>query len=107
MAGLSKQIRLEKYTSTQNGSGDWVETVTKYNCFADVTRLGGSRSSLNGSERLNQGYQFKVRFRPDFKPSGKWRVVYDGLRYTVSSIAKEDEERFYWIFTTEGNGVQR
>ena len=107
MAGVSKQIRLEKYVSTQDGSGNWVETVTKYNCFAEVVREGGVRSSLNGQNKLNATIKFKIRFRPDFKPSGNWRVIYDGLRYTVHSIEKEKEERFYWIFKCDGSGVQR
>lgn len=106
MAGVSKQVRLEKYESTQNGSGNWVETVTRYNCFAEVEKQGGGRSSLNGRDKLTSTIRFKIRFRPDFKPSGNWRVIYDGLRYTVQSIEKEKEQRFYWIFKCEGSGVQ-
>lgn len=106
MAGLSKQIRLEKWISTQDGSGNWTEAVTKYNCFAEVTSSGGVRSSLNGQTQLTKSKKFKIRFRPDFKPSGNWRIIYDGLRYTVQNIEKENEKRFYWIFTTDGAGVQ-
>lgn len=107
MAGISKQVRLEKWISTRDGDGNSVETVTKYNCFAEVTKSSGGRSSLNGQTMLTDTIRFKVRFRPDFKPSGNWRIVYDGVRYTVQSIEKEKEERFYWIFTTLGSGVQR
>lgn len=99
-----KQIRLEKYVSAQNGSGDWVETVTRYNTWAEVVRKGGDRSSLNGQTKLKSLLDFKVRFRPDYKPTGNWRVVYDGNRYTVHEIVKENEGRFYWIFKT--NGIQ-
>jgi len=107
MAGVSKQIRLEKWVSTQGATGNWTEGVTKYNCFAEVTRTGGGRSSLNGQDKLDSTIKFRVRFRPDFKPSGNWRVIYDGLKYTVNSIEKEDGKRFWWILTAKGSGVQR
>jgi len=92
MAGVSKQIRLEKYATTQGGSGDNAETVTKYNMWAEVKRQGGARINHAGQTLLTQGIQFRVRFRPDFKPSGNWRVVFDGNRYTVQSIEKEKED---------------
>lgn len=95
-------IRLEKWVSTKDGSGDFKETVTKYNLFAEVLSSGSSRLTTNGSTKLNNTVQFKIRFRPDFKPTGNWRVVYDGKRYTVNSIEKENQERFYWIITADG-----
>ena len=107
MAGISKQIRMEKWVSSIGGTGDYTEAVTKYNCFGEVMRTGGSKSSTNGQTVLSNSMKLRVRFRPDFKPSGNWRVVVDGLRYTVESIEKEDGRRFWWIITTKGSGVQR
>jgi len=34
-------------------------------------------------------------------------VIYDGLKYTINSIEKEDGKRFWWILTAKGSGVQR
>lgn len=106
MAGVSKQIRLEKYVTAKDGSGNNTETVTKYNLFAEVKRRGGSRVNQDGQTQLTQSIQFRVRFRPDFKPSGNWRVVFDGNRYTVQSIEKEKEDRFWWLITTESQGMR-
>ena len=97
-----KQIRLEKWVSTKDGSGDFKETVTKYNLWAEVTRQGGSRISLSGRTALSESYEFKMQFRPDFKPSGNCRIVYDGKRYTVTSIRKDEEKRFKWVFSCDG-----
>jgi SPP1 family predicted phage head-tail adaptor len=97
-----KQIRLERWTSVQDAFGNWTESVQKFNLFAEVTRKSGSRSSLNGQTRLNSIMEFRVRFRPDFNPTGNWRVVYDGNRYTVQEIIKEKEQRYWWIIRTDG-----
>lgn len=98
------KIRLEKVTAAKDGSGDWKETITKYNLWAEVLSGSSGRSSLNGRTTLNATKQFKVRFRPDFKPEGNWRIVYDAKKYTVNSIEKENEKRFYWIITAEALG---
>lgn len=99
-----KQIRLEKWVTVKDGSGNNTETVSKYNLFAEVKRNGGGRINTDGQTSLTQNIQFRVRFRPDFKPSGNWRVVFDGLRYTVQTIEKEGEDRFWWLIKTESQG---
>src|SRR5690349_16533499 len=103
MAVLSKQIRLEQWTAPRNGSGDAKEQVTKYNLWAEVTRSGGSRANVNGQTALDASVQFKIRFRPDMDITGNWRLVYDGKRYTVSSIEKDKEDRFSWIINVTGS----
>lgn len=95
-------IRLEKWVSTKGAGGDFKETVTKYNLWADVSKTGGSRNLLNGRNAITDTYQFKIRFRPDFKPTGNWKIVYEGKRYTVTNIEKDLGKRFYWNFSCEG-----
>ena len=106
MDSLSKPIRLEKWTSVKSALGDWTHTTVRYNCFGQVKRNGGSKVDVNGQTQLKPTVTFRIRFRPDFRPSGDWRVVYDGLRYTVNSIEKENESRFHWLFKCDGTGVQ-
>lgn len=97
MAGLSKPIRLEKYVTTKDGDGNNTETVSKFNFWAEVKRNSGGRTEAAGQPQLTNDITFKVRFRPDFDVSGNWRVVYDQRRFTVNSIDKDKEQRFYWI----------
>jgi SPP1 family predicted phage head-tail adaptor len=96
---LDKPIRLEKWESTKDGSGDWKPSTTKYNLWAEVVRQGGSRSNVNGLTSLESTIRFKVWFKPELKVSGNWRVVYNGNRHTVQSIEPENEKRFYLIIT--------
>jgi SPP1 family predicted phage head-tail adaptor len=105
MAGL-RPIRLEHWVSTQN-SGVWTESVTKYNVFAEVTRQGGSKVNDSGHVTLVSTIKFKVRYRPNWKPSGNWKVIYDGLRYDIKSIEKDREERFFWNMIATGGGVRK
>ena len=104
MAGIGRPIRLEKWTSTQT-NGVWTESVTRYNVFGEVTRQGGTKVNDSGHVVLVQTVKFKVRFRPNFKPSGNWKVIYDGVRYDIKSIERESEGRFFWILTAAGGGV--
>jgi len=97
-----RQIRLEKWVSTKDASGDFKETITKYNLWAEIVTSSSSRESSAGSSRLSNSVQFKVRFRPDMKPGTNWKVVFDGKRYTVTGIEKENGNRFYWIISANG-----
>lgn len=103
MAGLMSKIRLEKWVSTRTANG-WAESVTKYNVWAEVLSSSSSKANAQGRTAINQTKQFKVRFRPDFKPTGNWKLTYEGKRYSVNSIEKENEKRFYWVITAEARG---
>lgn len=104
MIGDRKQIRLEKWATGQDAKGNNTEVVTNiYDTWAEVSRSSGDRSSLNGKEGLTNFFIFRVRFN-DFDPTGNWRVVYDRRRFTVHSIEKEKQERFYWIIKAEASG---
>lgn len=103
---IVKQIRLEKWVTSQDSNGENVETVAKYNLHAEVTKKGGARVSTLGQVLLQDSVQFRVRFRPYFKPSGNWRVVYDGNRHTVQKIEKEKENRFWWLITADSKSLR-
>ena len=100
MASL-KPIRLEKWVSAKNAQGDFKETKTTYNLWAEVMDSSGSRVSGDRTT-LERSRVFRVRFRPELKLTGNWRVVYDGVRYTVSSIEKVGQKRFWWEIIASG-----
>jgi SPP1 family predicted phage head-tail adaptor len=102
VASLKKPIRLEKWTAARDHVGDPQEGVTRYDMWAEVEDAGGTRGTLNGRTSLSRTKVFRVLFRPNFKPTGKWSIVYDGARYTVSSVLKDEEKRFVWVFTATG-----
>ena len=100
-----KMIRMDRYKSTKDSKGDFKETVDlRVTAWAEVSRSGGDRSSLNGQEGLTNFFLFRVKFNPKFNPTGNWRVIYDGRRFTVHSIEKEEQRRFHWIIKGEAQG---
>lgn len=102
MASLKKPIRLEKWTAERDHKGDPQEGVLRYDMWAEVEDAGGTRGTVNGKTSLSRTKTFRMQFMPNFKPTGKWSIVYDGSRYTISSVLKDDERRFWWVFTGTG-----
>lgn len=105
---MTHMIRLEKWVTSKDGSGNNIEEVTeKINLFAEVKRLSGDRASLNGVTNLDNFFQFIVRFTPSFNITGNWRVIYGGNYFTVHSIERMQEKRFYWIIKGEAKGKKK
>lgn len=102
MARLKKQIRLEHWISTKDSKGDFKESISvKYNLWAEVKSKGAGSFTSAGQISTGSTYEFTVNFRPDLYPSGDWKVVYQGERYSVESIERKDEDRFSWIITAK------
>jgi SPP1 family predicted phage head-tail adaptor len=107
---MTHEIRLEKWVTTKDGNGNNTEQiVSKVNVFAEVSGSGGDRSSINnrrtvnGETVLSNFFLFRFRFNPKFTTSGNWRVIYDGRRFTIKSIEKENQKRFWMIIKAEAN----
>lgn len=52
--------------------------------------------------KLNKTKTFKIRFRPDWKLSGEWKLKYLQKRYSITSIERINEKRFNWLVNGEG-----
>lgn len=99
-------IRLEKWVTEKDADGNNTETVTdKVNVFAEVTRLSGGRASANGITHLDNFYQFVIRFTPKYNPTGNWRIIYGGKLFTVHSVERVNERRFYWNFKASTDDI--
>jgi SPP1 family predicted phage head-tail adaptor len=99
------QIRLERWESVKDVNGNWKENIViKVNVFAEVTRSGGDRSSINGQTGLTNFFIFRMRFNPKIQPSGTWRVIYGGRSFTVHSIELEEQKRFWWVIKAKEKG---
>jgi SPP1 family predicted phage head-tail adaptor len=104
MIGERKQIRLEKWASTADGNGEFDETIVqRVNTYAEVKRLSGSAVYLNSQVGLDNLFQFRLRFN-SFDPTGDWRITFDRRIFTVHSIEKENQNRFYWIIKAQAKG---
>jgi SPP1 family predicted phage head-tail adaptor len=98
-----KQIRIENWIAPKDAKGDAKERIEyARTMWADVSDRGGFRSNIGGQSRLAKTREFKIRFRPDWKLSGSWRVIYLGKRYRITNIERVKETRFNWLINAEG-----
>src|SRR5688572_13531457 len=97
-----KQIRVENWIAPKDSKGDAKEVIEyARNFWADVSDRGGFRSNIGGAARLAKTREFKIRFRPDWKLKGSWRIIYLGNRYRIVGIERLNEKRFNWLINAE------
>ncbi len=96
MAGVGnyKPIKLLKYTTTINGSGDATQSVQTYTGWAEVTDTGGGRSQTDGKTEMGMSKTFKIWFRANAFLNGDWKISYFGETYAVTNVQRIDEKRF-------------
>lgn len=103
MIGQMKQIELVQWRTTKDGNNNNVESIVRnVSCWAEVTRSGGQRSSLNGQGGFTNYYIFKIHYQ-NFDPTGNWRIVYDRRNFSPESIEKENQRDFFWIIKAMAN----
>lgn len=96
--GLRKQIKIIDVSPVQDGNGNMKpnETVL-FAGWAEVTNPSSSRSFFLGQDSMDHTKFFKIRNHQFLTANINTRLIYDGKKYAVSSIEKEDEKNFYWI----------
>lgn len=103
--GQRKQVQIRPYTSTKGAAGQNVETDgTPVNVWAEVESPGGSRSYEHGQTKIGNTRDFIIGYRFDLFPGSSWRIMYDGKLWTVSSIEKVAERRFFYRLRAEAKG---
>lgn len=96
------QVRIEKWGATKDGNGNANESVqSAFNLWAEPIRSGGNRSDSHGQTKLSNDVRFKIRFRPDWKINSNWKLIYNGMRYSITQIKRVDERRFNWEIQCE------
>ena len=97
------QIVIEKWSAPKDVKGNAKERIdTRYPMWAEIVRSSGFRTDSQGQTRLNKTRQFKIRFRPDWKIDGTWKIVYQKKRYSITEIEPINERRFNWLINGEG-----
>ncbi len=99
--GNRHQVQIVPYTDTQGAAGNWTGGTegAPVDVWAEVQNPSGFRAYQNGQTQIGQTKDFFIRFRFDQFPNANWRIVYDGRRWTVSEIRKQDEKKFYYRLT--------
>lgn len=97
------QIRVEKWAAQKDANGNRVEGIEKsYNLWAEIVPERGIKIEIAGQSRLSNSKLFKIRFRPDWKIGGMWKILYLQKRYTITGIERLNEKRFNWLVNGEG-----
>jgi SPP1 family predicted phage head-tail adaptor len=99
MIGNLKPIKLLKYTNTIDADGDATDTVAvTYKMWAEITDEGGGRTQADGRTDMSDTKTFKVPFR-GYNITPDYKIEYFGQTYSISSVRRIDEKRFYWEIT--------
>lgn len=98
-----KQIRIEKWIAPKDAKGDAKERIQyAIPMWAEPVKVNGVRVDSAGQTKIVNAVRFKIRFRPDWKLSVGWRIVYLGKRYNIKDITRINEDRFNWMIYGEG-----
>lgn len=99
MIGNLKPIKLLKYTNTIDADGDATDTVAvTYKMWAEIEDGGGGRTQADGRTDMSDTKTFKVPFR-GYNITPDYKIEYFGQTYSISSVRRIDEKRFYWEIT--------
>lgn len=88
-------IQIEVWETYKDASGRPVESVTaRHTVKAEVVDISGGRDTVNGQTNVGSIKRFKFRYL-DFKLRGRWKLKYQGKRWTINSIDRV--KKAYWI----------
>ena len=100
MAGIGsrKQIKIIDVTPAKDSNGYMKpnETVL-FSGWAELSNPSGGRNFFNGKDSLDHSKFFKIRNHQAINADVNTRLLYQGKRFSVNSIEKDNEKNFYWI----------
>lgn len=102
--GQRKAVKIEAFTASQAATGQWEETKVRTNTWAEVRDPSGFRAYELGQTKLGQTKTFRIRYDFAKHPNCDWRIVYDGRTWTVSTVQKVQEKKFYYDLTATSKG---
>lgn len=80
-------------------------SVTIYRGWGEFGKGFGSnyssRSVMNNQVQIDKFFEVRFRFRDDITVDANTRLVYNGNKYTVTGIRRDDEKRFYRVITVQ------
>lgn len=96
--GRRKQIKLIDVAPTKDANGYLKPgSSVLFSGWADVIDPGSSRLYQNGQASIDYTKVFRIRHNGGLHVGADTRIVYDGKKFTVESIEKEKEKKFYFI----------
>lgn len=98
--GTRKPVKLIQIAVTIDAEGRNIETTgLQFKTWAEVLNPSAFRNYLNGQTQMGKTKTFEIRFRFDKYPNADWKILYNGVYWTLSEIQRIDEKLFYWRMT--------
>lgn len=103
MAGIGsmKPVKLVDETPTKSGANWLAGNVTILNTWAEVKVKNATRVVQGNQVVLDKFFEFRFRYRGDIELNANVRLIYNGKKYAVQSLTREDEKNFYWKLLAE------
>lgn len=96
--GQRQPIKLVQIAVTIIGNGRNIESEgISFQTWAEISNPSVFRDYLYGQTQMGKTKNFLVRFRFDKYPNADWKVIYNGVQWTISQIQKVNEKPFYWL----------
>lgn len=99
--GQRKPFKLVDETPTRVNGEPVPKQVTILRSWADVRSISSNRAVENNQTKIGKLFEFRFRYRSDISVNQNVRLVYDGKRYTIQSIEKDKQKKFYWTIRVE------
>lgn len=98
--GTRKQVQLVQILVGKDSDGQNIEQEgDKFGVWADIRNPSGFRQYLNGQTQMGHTKDFMIRYRFDKYPGANWKIRYEGKDWTITSIQRREEKKFYWQLT--------
>lgn len=100
MAGVGnmKPIQVRQLQSERDSNGfDIAGDRLVFTGWASVRQASGFREYLTGQAQLGTIKEFRIRHTHGFPYDVDTRLVYDGKQYTINSMERDREKRFWWV----------
>ncbi len=96
--GTRRQIKIVREANAE-GDGGFAEAAEQvlYSGWAEVSNPSGFREFLSGQAQIGNTKRFRIRNNREITLDSRIRIKFDGKQYTVTSIEREAEKKFYWI----------
>lgn len=94
---LRHRVELQQPTETRDSHGGVRQTwATVQTVYASVEPIGGKEYFAAQQVQSDTTHRVRLRWNPDFTPTTKWRVRYDGRDFDIEAVIEMFERQREW-----------
>jgi SPP1 family predicted phage head-tail adaptor len=104
--GTSRPIKIVQIITERDENGYEKEQERLiYTGWATVRQTNGFREYAAGQQQFGTGKEFRIRNNQQLIFNTDTRLIYAGKTYTITSIDRDGEKKFWWI--VRGNAIDQ